>query len=321
MNFIDEITIYLKSGNGGNGVSSFRRSKFIRKGGPDGGNGGNGGDIIFESVRQLSSLIDFKYQRHFTASHGESGKKSNRTGKSANPLIIKVPLGTQVFNNNVCLHDFTKEEQFKILDGGVGGFGNVNFKSSISQTPKFSTSGEKGKELSVDLKLKLISNVSIIGLPNTGKSSLLKNISRSNPRIADYPFSTTSPSIGTIYDEMGEDITILDIPALTAESHLSKGLGNKFLKHIERSELLIYLLDATSNNIKMDYYTIREELEFYQKSLSNKKTMICLSKCDAITKDKLDKILTELQISKIYPIFKNREGIDYLLDAIISELR
>lgn len=321
MQFIDEIKICLSSGDGGNGSSSFRRTRFIRKGGPDGGNGGNGGDIIFESVKQLSSLIDFKYQRHFTAPHGEAGKKSNRTGKSASPIIIKVPLGTQIFDHDICLHDFTEEEQFKILDGGTGGLGNVNFKSSTSQAPKFSTPGGEGKELSVYLKLKLISDASIIGLPNTGKSSLLKNISRSDPKIADYPFSTTIPSIGTIYDEIGEDIVILDMPALTTESHLSKGLGNKFLKHIERSKLLIYLLDATSNDIKLDYYTIRDELEFYQKSLSDKETIICLSKCDTITKEKLEKILSEFQISKIYPLFKNREGIDSLLNAAISKLR
>jgi len=283
MQFIDESKIYLRSGNGGNGAVSFRREKFIERGGPDGGDGGRGGSVIFVSNPHINTLLHFRYKQHFKAQNGEHGKGRNQTGKSAGNLFLEVPVGTQIFSEcGNLLHDFTEEnEEFIILKGGGGGLGNSHFKSSVNQAPRRRTDGEKGEELWVRLKLKLISDAGLVGLPNAGKSTFLSRASAAKPKIAAYPFTTLKPSLGVVYID-DEEFVLADIPGLIEGAHNGTGLGDRFLKHIERCKILIHLIDATSENIEEDYKTIRQELESYSDLLSHKKEIICLNKCDAL---------------------------------------
>lgn len=307
MKFLDEAKIYLKSGDGGNGCRSFRREKYVPEGGPDGGNGGKGADIKFIAVENLNTLIDFRYRQHFKADNGEKGRGSNCYGKSAENLIIKVPVGTQILSEDksYVLYDFQHEgEEFTILKGGKGGLGNSNFKSSVNQAPERVTKGEHGEELWVWVQLKLISDVGLVGLPNAGKSTFLSRVSAAKPKIADYPFTTLVPNLGVVYvDE--EEFVIADIPGLIENAHQGQGLGDKFLKHIERCSNIIHLIDATSEDVVHAYKVIRHELEQYSQELKNKTEIICLNKCDALLEEEIaDKKaqLKQLTNAKIFTI-------------------
>ena len=240
MKFLDQAKIYIKAGNGGSGSASFRREKYVEFGGPDGGDGGDGGSIIFESDRNLNTLIDYRYAQHFKAEHGYSGGKKNKTGAKGKDLILKVPLGTQLYeeDNNTLIFDFTKnKEKYLVALGGKGGFGNLRFKSSTNRAPRKKTSGKSGEEFWIWLQLKVIADIGIIGLPNAGKSSLLAALTRAKPKIASYPFTTINPNLGVTYFD-NKEITLADIPGLVEGAHKGIGLGDKFLRHIERLSLI-----------------------------------------------------------------------------------
>ena len=251
MKFLDQAKIYIKAGNGGSGSASFRREKFIEYGGPDGGDGGSGGSVIFQADRNLNTLIDFRYAQHFKAEYGFNGSKRNRTGAGGLDLILKVPVGTQIYeeDNNTLIYDFIKnKEKFLVANGGNGGLGNVRFKSSTNRAPKKKTSGKIGEEFWVWLQLKVIADIGIIGLPNAGKSSLLAAVSRAKPEIASYPFTTINPNLGVAYFKDNE-ITLADIPGLVEGAHKGVGLGDKFLRHIERCKILLHLIDLSEDDI------------------------------------------------------------------------
>lgn len=292
MQFIDEAKIYLKSGKGGNGCVSFRREKFVPQGGPDGGDGGRGASIIFISNPHLNTLLHFRFKQHYKAENGKDGMGQMRYGKSAQDMIIEVPVGTQIFDetSSMIIFDFIEAgQEFKILKGGKGGLGNSHFKSSINQAPERSTKGEMGEEMWVWLKLKLLSDAGLVGLPNAGKSSFLSKVTAAKPKIADYPFTTLTPGLGVVQiDE--ESFVLADIPGLIEGAHEGHGLGDKFLKHIERCGVIIHLIDITSDDIIGDYKTIRHELEEYSEKLGEKEEIICLNKIDLLPKEEIDKI-------------------------------
>tara|TARA_Y100000590_G_scaffold305073_1_gene344078 strand:+ start:653 stop:1636 length:984 start_codon:yes stop_codon:yes gene_type:complete len=290
MKFLDQVKIYIKAGDGGSGSPSFRREKFIEFGGPDGGDGGKGGSIILKSERNLNTLIDFRYQQHFKAQKGESGKGKNQTGKGGSNLYLKVPVGTQVFeeDNKTLIYDFKNEnEQFVVASGGKGGFGNTRFKSSTNRAPKKFTKGSLGEELWLWLQLKTIADIGIIGLPNAGKSSFLASVTSANPKIANYKFTTLNPNLGVaIYDD--KEITLADIPGLVKGAHLGIGLGIKFLKHVERCKTLLHLIDVCEDDVLNSYNQIREELKKYSKNLLNKREIVVLNKIDLVSNKELE---------------------------------
>jgi GTP-binding protein len=290
MKFLDQVKIYIKAGNGGNGSPSFRREKFIEYGGPDGGDGGKGGSIILKSERNLNTLIDYRYQQHHKAERGDGGAGKNRTGRGGDNLILKVPIGTQVFeeDNKTLIYDFKNEkEEFVAANGGKGGLGNTRFKSSTNRAPKKFTKGTIGEEYILWLQLKTIADIGIIGLPNAGKSSLLASITSATPKIANYKFTTLNPNLGVaVYDD--KEITLADIPGLIEGAHTGIGLGIKFLKHIERCKTLIHLIDITEENIENLYKQVRNELGKYSKNLLKKDELIVFNKIDLIDKSKLN---------------------------------
>lgn len=288
MQFIDESKIYLKSGNGGNGAVSFRREKFIERGGPDGGDGGRGGSVILVGNSHMNTLLHFRYKQHFKADNGEHGKGQNRAGKSAKNLYLEVPVGTQIFSESGnLLFDCTEDgQEFEILKGGAGGLGNSHFKSSTNQAPRKRIDGGSGEELWVSLKLKLISDAGLVGLPNAGKSTFLSRATSAKPKIADYPFTTLKPGLGVVYVE-DEEYVLADIPGLIQGASDGHGLGDRFLKHIERCKMLIHLIDATSEDVASDYNTIRKELESYSNMLSEKEEIICLNKVEMLDDEEI----------------------------------
>tara|TARA_Y100001947_G_scaffold16238_1_gene11986 strand:+ start:426 stop:1409 length:984 start_codon:yes stop_codon:yes gene_type:complete len=290
MKFLDQVKIYIKAGNGGNGSPSFRREKFIEFGGPDGGDGGKGGSIILKSERNLNTLIDYRYQQHHKAERGGGGAGKNRTGRGGDNLILKVPIGTQVFeeDNKTLIYDFKNEkEEFVAANGGKGGLGNTRFKSSTNRAPRKFTKGTVGEEYVIWLQLKTIADIGIIGLPNAGKSSLLASITSATPKIANYKFTTLNPNLGVaVYDD--KEITLADIPGLIEGAHTGIGLGIKFLKHIERCKTLIHLIDITEENIENLYKQVRNELGKYSKNLLKKDELIVFNKIDLIDKSKLN---------------------------------
>ncbi|XVN42823.1 MAG: GTPase ObgE [Candidatus Rickettsia vulgarisii] len=327
MNFIDEAKIYLKAGNGGDGAVSFHREKFIDKGGPDGGDGGRGGSIVFRSNSHLNTMVNYRYKQHFKAENGENGKGSNRSGKSRAPIILQVPVGTQIFSEDgeFLLFDFTQDEQdFEILKGGKGGLGNSHFKSSINQAPRRRTEGGVGEEVWVNLRLKLLSDVGLIGLPNAGKSTFLAATTAAKPKIADYPFTTLSPNLGVVYVNE-EGFVIADIPGLIEGAHQGHGLGDKFLKHIERCNLLIHLIDATSENVSADYTTIRNELGSYSDLLEKKIEIVCLNKCDNLSEQEIEDKIHELQKIVKGEIFivsaAARTGLNVVLKKVLEIIK
>ena len=300
MKFLDQVKIYIKAGNGGDGSPSFRREKFIEFGGPDGGDGGKGGSIILKSEQNLNTLIDFRYQQHHKAQRGENGSGQNRSGKSGEDLILKVPLGTQIFeeDNKTLLYDFTKiGEEFIAASGGKGGLGNTRFKSSTNRAPKKFTKGAIGEEFTIWLQLKTIADIGIIGLPNAGKSSLLAAITNATPKIANYEFTTLNPNLGVAsYDN--REITIADIPGLIEGAHEGTGLGTKFLKHIERCKSILHLIDITNENLNKSYNQVKNELKNYSSQLMKKKELIVLNKTDLMNEETTKKIVKEFSKNK-----------------------
>ena len=293
MKFLDQVKIYIKAGNGGDGSPSFRREKFIEYGGPDGGDGGKGGSIILKAEQNLNTLIDYRYQQHHKAQRGDNGTGQNKTGKGGENLILKVPLGTQVFeeDNKTLIFDFIKiGEEFIAAAGGKGGLGNTRFKSSTNRTPRKFTKGTAGEEYTIWLQLKTIADIGIIGLPNAGKSSLLAAITNANPKIANYQFTTLNPNLGVAsYDD--KEVTIADIPGLVEGAHKGIGLGTQFLKHIERCKSLLHMIDITNENLKKSYKQIKDELKNYSSKLVKKRELIVLNKTDLIEEDEIEKIV------------------------------
>ena len=297
MKFLDQAKIYIKAGNGGSGSASFRREKFIEYGGPDGGDGGSGGSIIIESDRNLNTLIDFRYAQHFRAQNGNPGSKKNKTGANGKDLILRVPTGTQMYeeDNNTLIYDFTKgKERYLVASGGKGGLGNVRFKSSTNRAPRKKTNGKAGEEFWIWFQLKVIADVGIIGKPNAGKSSLLAALTRAKPKIASYPFTTINPNLGVAYYS-GKEITLADIPGLVEGAHKGIGLGDKFLRHIERCKVLLHLIDVSEENLIDCYKKIKHELFSYDKILNKKKEIIFLNKSDLLNKRDIDKKIKEFK--------------------------
>ena len=289
MKFLDQAKIYIKAGDGGAGSASFRREKYIEFGGPDGGDGGNGGSVILESERNLNTLIDFRYRQHFKAETGKSGSKKNKTGASGKDLILKVPVGTQIYeeDNNTLIYDLTKnKEKFVVATGGKGGLGNTRFKSSTNRTPRKKTNGKKGEEFWIWLQLKVIADVGIIGLPNAGKSSFLSKCTKAKPKIANYPFTTINPNLGVL-NINHKEIVLADIPGLIEGSHKGIGLGDKFLRHIERCKTLIHLIDISEKDILGNYLKIKSELSKYDKKILKKTEIIIFNKLDLIDMDSI----------------------------------
>lgn len=293
MKFLDQAKIYVKSGDGGNGVVAFRREKFIEYGGPDGGDGGRGGDIIFKAVDNLNTLIDFRYTQHFRARKGGNGSGSNRTGAASEDVIIKVPVGTQIFDNDkeTLLADLDEVgKTITLCRGGDGGFGNARFKSSTNRAPRRADEGWPGEERWIWLRLKLIADAGLVGLPNAGKSTFLSVASAARPKIADYPFTTLHPQLGMVRLSSTEEFVLADIPGLIEGAHMGNGLGDRFLGHVERCALLLHLVDITSEDVVQTWKTIRHELEAYQDDLSNKHEIIGLNKADLLSpEDALEK--------------------------------
>ena len=293
MKFLDQVKIYIKAGNGGDGSPSFRREKFIEYGGPDGGDGGKGGSVILKAEQNLNTLIDYRYQQHHKAQRGDNGAGQNKTGKGGENLILKVPLGTQVFeeDNKTLIFDFIKiGEEFVAAAGGKGGLGNTRFKSSTNRAPRKFTKGTAGEEFTIWLQLKTIADIGIIGLPNAGKSSLLAAITNANPKIANYQFTTLNPNLGVAsYDD--KEVTIADIPGLVEGAHKGIGLGTQFLKHIERCKSLLHMIDITNENLKKSYKQIKDELKNYSTKLVKKRELIVLNKTDLIEEGEVEKIV------------------------------
>src|SRR5215475_13855094 len=285
MKFLDQAKIYIRSGNGGAGCVSFRREKFIEFGGPDGGDGGRGGDVIAECVDGLNTLIDYRYQQHFKAKTGAHGMGRNRSGAGGPDVVLKVPVGTQVFDedNETLLADLTKVGQRTVLaKGGNGGFGNAHFKSSTNRTPRHANPGLPGEEKTIWLRLKLIADAGLVGLPNAGKSTFLATVTAARPKIADYPFTTLHPGLGVVRID-GREFVLADIPGLIEGAHEGVGLGDRFLGHVERCRVLLHLVDGTGEHAGHAYTTVRTELEAYGHGLEDKPEIVVLNKADALT--------------------------------------
>jgi len=321
MKFIDEAKIFIKSGDGGDGCLSFRREKYIEFGGPDGGNGGKGGDIVIEGTKSLNTLVDYRFQKHFKAQKGRGGAGRNRTGAAGKDMILKIPVGTEILQDDEILADIVDDEKMILFPGGEGGKGNINFKSSTNRAPRKTTPGEKGYEAEVVLRLKILADAGLVGFPNAGKSSLLRKISAAKPKVADYPFTTLDPKLGVVR-KGDEEIVVADIPGLIEDAHVGSGLGFKFLKHIERCHSLIHVIDITNEDLVKSYNTIINELKSYDEDLVNKNKIIVLNKCDLLKKEEIDKIRIDfenfinLKIHLISTI--SGEGIDQLINEILK---
>ena len=291
MKFLDQAKIYVEAGSGGSGSASFRREKFVEFGGPDGGDGGDGGSVVFSTSKNLNTLIDFRYRQHFKAARGEDGKGKKKTGKNGKDLILKIPIGTQIFeeDNNTLIEDLNKSEQKLIIaKGGEGGLGNVRFKSSINRSPRKKTDGNKGESFWIWLQLKVIADIGIIGMPNSGKSSLLSVITSAKPKIANYPFTTINPNLGVAnYDD--KEITLADIPGLIEGANEGIGLGDKFLRHIERCKSILHLIDITEDNLLENYSKIRKVLHKYGNKLAKKRELIVFNKIDMLNDEEINK--------------------------------
>ena len=324
MKFLDQVKIYVKAGNGGSGSPSFRREKFIEFGGPDGGDGGKGGSVILISERNLNTLIDFRYQQHFKAERGKDGSGKNKTGRGGKDLYLKVPLGTQVFeeDNKTLIYDFkSQKEEFLVASGGKGGFGNTRFKSSTNRAPKKFTKGGQGEEFWIWLQLKTIADIGIIGLPNAGKSSLLASMTSANPKIANYKFTTINPNLGVAsYDD--KEVTLADIPGLIEGAHTGTGLGIKFLKHIERCKTLLHLIDITEDDLFISYNQVRKELSKYSKDLVKKKEIVVLNKTDLIDeeekKEKIKKLKNKLKKNIFFMSTIDKKSVSDIKSKLVN---
>ncbi len=290
MKFLDQVKIYLRAGDGGNGSVSFRREKYIEFGGPDGGDGGRGGDIVFEAVPNLNTLIDFRYQQHFKAERGVGGSGRNRTGRGGKDTVIRVPVGTQILSEDKdeVLADMVSPGQTVVLlEGGNGGWGNARFKTSVNQAPRTANPGLEGGEAWVWLRLKLIADAGLVGLPNAGKSTFLAAVTRARPKIGDYPFTTLHPNLGVAQVD-GDEFVIADIPGLIEGAHEGYGLGDRFLGHVERCGVLLHLVDGTQDDVADAYRIVRGELEAYGNGLDEKAEVLALNKIDALTPEVIE---------------------------------
>src|SRR5262252_468313 len=322
MKFLDEAKVYVRSGDGGNGCVAFRREKFIEFGGPSGGNGGRGGDVVIETVDGLNTLIDYRYQQHFKADRGVNGMGKDRHGANGKPIVLKVPVGTQVFDEDreTLIHDFTKlGERFVLAGGGNGGFGNAHFKSATNRAPRNANPGQLGEERWIWLRLKLIADAGLVGLPNAGKSTFLAAVSAARPKIADYPFTTLHPQLGVVaIDE--REFVLADIPGLIEGAHEGSGLGDRFLGHVERCRVLLHLVDGTGEHAGKAYKTVRAELEAYGGGLAEKAEVVALNKADALTPEALKEQVGRLKrAAKKTPLVisgATRQGVTDALRAL-----
>jgi GTP-binding protein len=326
MKFLDQAKIYIASGAGGNGSISFRREKFIEFGGPDGGDGGNGGHVWVECVANLNTLIDYRYRQHFKAQSGHGGMGQNRSGVSGKDAVVAVPPGTQVFaedQETLLAEVMQPGDRIRLARGGNGGFGNAHFKSPTNRAPRHANPGQPGEELTVWLRLKLIADAGIVGLPNAGKSTLLATVSAAKPKIADYPFTTLHPNLGVVR-EAGVDFVLADIPGLIEGAHEGAGLGTRFLGHVERCRVLLHLVDATSEDIAGAYRTVRAELKAYGEDLAKKKEIVALSKCDALDDDTIAAKVAELKAAaRKKPLVLSAvsgKGVKEVLTAVVREI-
>ena len=305
MKFLDQAKIYVKSGDGGDGVTAFRREKYIEFGGPDGGNGGRGGDVVFEAVANLNTLIDFRYTQHFRARKGGNGAGSDRTGAGAETVRIQVPVGTQIFDDDreVMLADLDAPGKTVLLcRGGDGGFGNASFKTSTNRAPRRADKGWPGEERWVWLRLKLIADAGLVGLPNAGKSTFLSVASAARPKIADYPFTTLHPQLGVVRLSMSEEFVLADIPGLIEGAHEGAGLGDRFLGHVERCAVLLHLIDGAAGNVVQAWRTIRTELSSYGGGLADKPELVALNKIDAMTPQEISSRRRALEKATGHPV-------------------
>jgi GTPase len=324
MKFLDEAKVYIRSGDGGNGCVSFRREKFIEFGGPNGGDGGKGGDVIAEAVDGLNTLIDYRYQQHFTAKNGRAGMGKDRHGANGADAVLKVPVGTQVYEEDgeTLLADLTEPGQHVVLArGGNGGFGNAHFKTSTNRAPRRANPGLPGEEHTIRLRLKLIADAGIIGLPNAGKSTFLAAVSAAKPKIADYPFTTLNPQLGVV-DVDGREFVLADIPGLIEGAHEGVGLGDRFLGHVERCRVLLHLVDGTGGHAGEAYKTVRAELSAYGEGLDQKPEVVALSKADAMSADDIKQQVAQLKrVAKKSPLVVSAvsgEGVKEILRTLLK---
>jgi GTP-binding protein len=322
MKFLDEAKVYIRSGDGGNGCVAFRREKFIEHGGPSGGNGGRGGDVVAEAVDGLNTLIDYRYAQHFKARAGVSGMGKDRHGANAEDIVIKVPVGTQIYEEDkeTLLADLTETGQrVVLLEGGNGGFGNAHFKSSTNRAPRNANPGQPGEERWIWLRLKLIADAGLVGLPNAGKSTFLAAVTAAKPKIADYPFTTLNPQLGVVETD-GREFVLADIPGLIEGAHEGSGLGDRFLGHVERCRVLLHLVDGTGEHAGQDYKTVRAELDAYGGGLAEKPEIVALSKIDAMTPEAIKEQAARLKRAcKKTPLLlsaHSRKGVPEALRAL-----
>ncbi|MBN9361914.1 MULTISPECIES: GTPase ObgE [unclassified Devosia] len=326
MKFLDQAKVFVRSGNGGAGAVSFLREKFVEFGGPNGGNGGRGGDVIIRCVDGLNTLIDYRFQQHFKAETGTHGMGKDRHGAKGGDTILKVPVGTQVFEEDgeTLIADFTEVgQELTLLEGGNGGFGNAHFKTSANQAPRRANPGLLGTEKWIWLRLKLIADAGLVGLPNAGKSTFLAAVSAAKPKIADYPFTTLHPNLGVV--TIGErDLVLADIPGLIEGAHEGQGLGDRFLGHVERCAILVHLIDGTQVDVKTAYKTIRGELAAYAEELAEKPEIVVLNKIDAIDPDEVKEKVKVLKRASKAEVFTcsgvTGEGVDKVLYRIIAQM-
>lgn len=319
MQFIDQAEIQVKAGKGGDGIVAFRREKYVPAGGPAGGNGGNGGSVIMEAVEDLQTLLDFQFQRIFKAGDGVRGGTKNMTGAKGHDLLIKVPCGTLIINaaTEAILADLTqKGDRYIVAKGGKGGLGNKFFLSNRNRAPEYALPGLEGEELTVRLELKLIAQVGIVGMPNAGKSTLISVLSAAKPKVADYPFTTLVPNLGVVSRPDGDGVVFADIPGLIAGSHLGIGLGHDFLRHVERTRVLIHLVDAAGENPLADYETIQAEMAAYGHGLTSKKQILVLNKSDVLSSTEIAAIAHQFPEPPLIISAATRQGLDQLLQTI-----
>jgi GTP-binding protein len=327
MHFLDQAKIFVRAGAGGPGAVSFRREKYIEFGGPDGGDGGKGGDIIFEAVPGLNTLIDFRYTQHFRAPRGKGGSGSNRTGAGGEDLVIKVPVGTQILADDeerTLLADLTEPGQrLTFLEGGMGGRGNASYKTSTNRAPRQHQTGIEGEEMWLWLRLKLLADVGLVGLPNAGKSTFLNSVSNAAAKVGDYPFTTLRPQLGVVRHK-GLEFVLADIPGLIEGAAEGAGIGDRFLGHVERTRVLLHLIDASAEKPMEAWQIVRGELDAYGAGLADKAELIALTKVDLLDNKKRTKLVAQLSKASEAPVFPIsapiEEGIDALLDAVIERL-
>ncbi len=324
MKFLDQAKVYIKSGNGGQGCVSFRREKYIEFGGPDGGSGGRGGDVLAEAVAGLNTLIDYRYQQHFKARPGGHGMGRDRTGAGGDDVVLKVPVGTQIFEEDgeTLLADLTEVGQTVCLaKGGNGGFGNAHFKSSTNRAPRHANPGQTGEEKWIILRLKLIADIGLVGLPNAGKSTFLSRVSAARPKIADYPFTTLHPNLGVVRHR-DREFVLADIPGLIEGAHEGAGIGDRFLGHVERCRSLVHLVDAAGEDPVDAYRTVRRELGAYGHGLAEKAELVALSRADAVEDERLQELASELaEAAGVKPFIVSAVtglGMDEVLDACLA---